>query len=54
MFKHIGSKSIETERLILRKFIDKDAVDMYIIGHPIQKFNLNTGNLLTKKDYYKS
>lgn len=30
MFKHIGTKSIETERLILRKFIDKDADDMYI------------------------
>jgi ribosomal-protein-alanine N-acetyltransferase len=29
MFKHIGTKTIETERLILRKFIEDDADDMY-------------------------
>ncbi len=29
MFKHIGSQTIETERLILRKFTASDADDMY-------------------------
>ena len=29
MFKHMGTQTIETERLILRKFEDGDADDMY-------------------------
>ena len=29
MFKHIGTQTIETERLVLRKFIDGDVDDVY-------------------------
>ena len=29
MFKHMGTQTIETERLILRKFKDGDVDDMY-------------------------
>lgn len=43
MFKHIGTQAIETERLILRKFIDDDVDDMYINWASNPKIQLEYG-----------
>ena len=43
MFKHIGSQTIETERLILREFTAGDAHDMYINWASNPKIQLEYG-----------
>ena len=47
MLTHIGTDTIETERLILRKFKISDDEAMLNIGLPMKKFNLCIPNLFT-------